>query len=494
MPLNPQFGTLNPSQIQQITSDNYLSFTDGTNDFAQQYLPEIYEAEVERYGNRTLGGFIRMVGAEMPMTSDQVVWSEQNRLHISYDTVQPLAAPGNVLDLFVLPAPAGLTNVITPGMTVVILPKSGGDSIKAYVADSGAAVGSLLNANEIQVFPYRETAAGVATIPVDAVGYKVFVYGSEYPKGSSGVLENVEPSFTQFSNKPVIIRDRYVVSGSDTAQIGWVEVTTEDGATGYLWYLKAESETRLRFEDYLEMVMVEGEVAQVDGAIANLFHTQAQGGITDFNNQNAALLGTEGLFSAIENRGNVFSAFAGALVDFDAILENLDSQGAIEENMLFLDRATELDIDNMLASQNSYGIGGTSYGVFENSEEMALNLQFSGFRRGSYDFYKTSWKYLNDASTRGGSEFFTSGDDIEGVLIPAGTSTVYDQILGTNIRRPFLHVRYRASQTDDRRMKSWITGSVGGAFTSDLDAMEVHFLSERCLCVQGANNFVLMTA
>ena len=494
MPLNPQFGSLNPSQIQQITSDNYLSFTDGTNDFAQQYLPEIYEAEVERYGNRTLGGFIRMVGAEMPMTSDQVVWSEQNRLHISYDTVQPLAAPGNVLDLFVLPAPAGLTNVITPGMTVVILPKSGGDSIKAYVADSGAAVGSLLNANEIQVFPYRETAVGVATIPVDAVGYKVFVYGSEYPKGSSGVLENVEPSFTQFSNKPVIIRDRYAVSGSDTAQIGWVEVTTEDGATGYLWYLKAESETRLRFEDYLEMVMVEGEVAQVDGAIANLFHTQANAGITDFNNQNAALLGTEGLFSAIENRGNVFSAFAGALVDFDAILENLDSQGAIEENMLFLDRATELDIDNMLASQNSYGIGGTSYGVFENSEEMALNLQFSGFRRGSYDFYKTSWKYLNDASTRGGSEFFTSGDDIEGVLIPAGTSTVYDQILGTNIRRPFLHVRYRASQTDDRRMKSWITGSVGGAFTSDLDAMEVHFLSERCLCVQGANNFVLMTA
>tara|TARA_R100001129_G_scaffold66856_1_gene45616 strand:- start:16547 stop:18028 length:1482 start_codon:yes stop_codon:yes gene_type:complete len=493
MPLNPLFGSLNPSQIQQITSDNYLSFTDGTNDFAQQYLPEIYEAEVERYGNRTLGGFIRMVGAEMPMTSDQVVWSEQNRLHISYDTVQPLGAPGNVLDLFVAPT-AGLANVITPGMTVVIMPKSGGDSIKAYVADSGIVTGSALNANEIQVFPYQETSAGGGQIPADAVGYKVFVYGSEYPKGSSGVLENVEPSFTQFSNKPVIIRDRYVVSGSDTAQIGWVEVTTEDGATGYLWYLKAESETRLRFEDYLEMVMVEGENAAVNGASANLFHTQAQAGITDFNAANAALLGTEGLFAAIQARGNVFSAFAGALADFDTILENLDSQGAIEENMLFLDRATELDIDNMLASQNSYGIGGTSYGVFENSEEMALNLQFSGFRRGSYDFYKTSWKYLNDASTRGGSSNFTTGDDIEGVLIPAGTSTVYDQILGTNIRRPFLHVRYRASQTDDRRMKSWITGSVGGAFTSDLDAMEVHFLSERCLCVQGANNFVLMTA
>jgi hypothetical protein len=148
----------------------------------------------------------------------------------------------------------------------------------------------------------------------------------------------------------------------------------------------------------------------------------------------------------------------------------------------------------MLAQQNSYGAGGTSYGVFENSEEMALNLGFSGFRRGSYDFYKTSWKYLNDASTRGSSSNFVNGDNIDGVLIPAGTSTVYDQLLGTNIRRPFLHVRYRASQADDRRMKSWLTGSVGGAQTSTLDAMEVNFLSERCLCVQAANNFVLFTA
>ena len=116
---------------------------------------------------------------------------------------------------------------------------------------------------------------------------------------------------------------------------------------------------------------------------------------------------------------------------------------------------------------------------------MALNFGFSGFRRGSYDFYKTDWKYLNDASTRG-----LTGD-IDGVMIPAGTSTVYDQMLGQNIGRAFLHVRYRASEADDRRMKSWITGSVGGAYTSSLDAMQVHFLSERCLCVQGANNFVL---
>jgi hypothetical protein len=158
--------------------------------------------------------------------------------------------------------------------------------------------------------------------------------------------------------------------------------------------------------------------------------------------------------------------------------------------MFFLNRATSLDFDDMLASLSAGAAGGVAYGLFENSEQMALNLGFSGFRRGSYDFYKTDWKYLNDASTRGGM----ANTSIDGILVPAGTSTVYDQQLGTNIRRPFLHVRYRANQADDRRMKNWITGSVGGAYTSDLDAMQVHFLSERCLVTQGANNFVLFTA
>jgi hypothetical protein len=140
----------------------------------------------------------------------------------------------------------------------------------------------------------------------------------------------------------------------------------------------------------------------------------------------------------------------------------------------------------MLAGLSAGTQGGTAYGVFENSEDMALNLGFTGFRRGSYDFYKTDWKYLNDASTRG----HVGG--IQGVLVPAGTSSVYDQMVGANVRRPFLHVRYRAGQADDRKLKSWVTGSVGGAVSSSIDKMEIHYLSERCLVVQAANNFVLL--
>ena len=483
MSLNPQFGSIVPSPIQTPSPSAYLAFNGGANDFAQQYLPEIYEQEVERYGNRTLSGFLRMVGAEMPMTSDQVIWSEQNRLHISYDQCSVAAAAGgNNASVVTIGGGATATNVISINDTVVLLDPVSGAEAKGIVVNRLPGIGGVGTAT---VQPFANTTFAAQGITIASATIKMFVYGSDYTKGTSigaGVGNSaarisIDPSFTQFANSPVIIRDQYVVTGSDMAQIGWVEVATEDGASGFLWYLKAESETRLRFEDYLEMAMVEGEL-----------NANAGGAVGSYDAAN--LPGTQGLFAAIRARGNVevgFTAAAG-LDNFDAILKNLDTQGAIEENMLFLQRQTSLDFDDMLASISGGFSGGTAFGLFENSEEMALNLGFSGFRRGSYDFYKTDWKYLNDASTRGA---IVGVNSIEGVLVPAGTSTVYDQILGTNIRRPFLHVRYRASQGDDRRMKSWLTGGAGGAMTSTLDAMQVNFLSERCLVTQAANNFVL---
>ena len=454
---------LTPRPTQTLFNDNYLSLSDM--DFTKQFLPEVYEKEVERYGNRTISGFLRMVGAEMPMASDVVVWSEQGRLHAAYDpvvtTTTTVVIPAN--------AAGASQNVIGPGATIVVASANGLVVEKAYVQSVAVVAG---------VATLTVTGYAAAAITVHAAA-KIFVYGSEYAKGTSNAGTSVDAAFEQFNNKPIILRDKYNVNGSDTAQIGWVEVTTEAGTSGYLWYLKSEHEARIRFEDQLEMSMLEAEKA-----VAPIVPTGDFGTSTG-----TQLTGSDGLFSALETRGLVYSDvdFGGAdgLNDFDVILQELDKQGSIEENMMFLNRSASLGIDNMLASVNSAYATGSSYGVFDNSSEMALNLGFSGFRRGSYDFYKTDWKYLNDATTRG------LVGDIEGVLVPAGTSTVYDQSLGQNISRPFLHVRYRASEADDRKMKSWITGSVGGNFTSDEDAMNVHFLSERCLCVQAANNFVL---
>ena len=495
-------GSLNsvPSSQKQALSTNYVDFTStNTEGWAQQYLPDLMEKEAEVFGPRTISGFLAKVGAEEAMTSDRVVWSEQSRLHISL--IGTIDLDGDGLD-----ASTGGSK----GQFTVVSDIDGNIAGDGFtIADHGVRVGDIVllasagKVSRCRIRVVTNQYIGVHAYDEDvltghsevASAATLLVIGSEFAKGKSytnpaGTADADtrganEPTFKTFTNKPIIMKDYYEVSGSDASRIGWVEVSTEQGQSGYLWYLKAEADTRARFTDYLEMAMLESipgsNSTNVDADLG--FSTEADAG-------------TEGLFYAIEQRGNVTSGVSGInaatdLAEFDAILAEFDKQGAIEEYMMFVNRATSLAVDDMLASMNSYGAGGTSYGVFDNDEDMALNLGFSGFRRGSYDFYKSDFRYLNDKATRGGINDAATSAAIRGVIVPAGTSTVYDQQLGKNLKRPFLHVRYRASATDDRKMKTWVTGSVG-ATTSDLDAMTVNFLSERCLVTQGANNFMLL--
>jgi hypothetical protein len=486
-----------PSAMKYTLADNYLDLASTSGQgWAQQYVPDLMEKEAEVFGNRTISGFLSQVGAEEAMTADQVVWSEQGRLHLSFKGhIHDVDATGG--------GDIDITHDIdeTSGFTAANHGIRVNDTV--LVANSEAVVKCLVIevvSARITVSPYNYITLAAAGMSTES-GTKdttIMVYGSEFAKGTSYNSAAAaatdqrganEPTFKSFSNKPIILKDYYEISGSDASRIGWVEVTSEGGASGYLWYLKAEADTRARFTDYVEMAMLEGETNNDTDSGVELL-------VDSFLTADGDKFGTEGLFAAVESRGNSTSGVTGVnaatdLAEFDAILAEFDKQGAIEENMMFVNRATSLAMDDMLASMNSYGAGGTSYGVFNNSEDMALNLGFSGFRRGSYDFYKSDFRYLNDLATRGGINAANAANAIRGVIVPAGTSSVYDQQLGKNMKRPFLHVRYRASQTDDRKMKTWVTGSVGAA-TSALDAMQVHMLSERCLITQGANNFMLM--
>ena len=475
--LNPTFA-LQPSAQKQVLSTNYI-----TNfDFLNQYLPDTYEKEFERYGNRTVASFLRMVGAEMPTNSDMIKWAEQGRLHTKYvNCASAAVAAANtavitISDTSIPGLVAGQTSIgLRVGQTVMISDNTPGSTLSNKGVIS---IAPTPGANTFQVEYYE---AGGQTFG-NAQTLTVFVYGSEFAKGTVGMQGSLEADDVFFSNKPIIMKDTYEVSGSDMAQIGWVEIQTENGANGYLWYLKSEHETRLRFEDYMETAMIEAVPAGT-GSGAETFLSSATGGAFPH-------AGSEGVFFAVNNRGNVWGGGnPTTLAGFDSMIQRLDKQGAIEENVIFVNRNFSFDIDDMLAAQNSYGAGGTSYGLFDNDKEMALNLGFTGFRRG-YDFYKSDWKYLNDPTMRGG----LTGGGVNGLLVPAGSTSVYDQILGKNAKRPFLHVRYRASETEDRRYKTWITGSAGGAATSDLDAMTVNFLTERAVCTLGANNFFLFNS
>ena len=473
---NPTFA-LQPSAEQVVLQSNYI-----TNfDFLNQYLPDTYEKEFERYGNRTVASFLRMVGAEMPSNSDLIKWAEQGRLHTKYVNVTSGAAAGQLTATLTINdtlVPGAGTIAIRVGQTIML-----SDNTAASVLSNKAIVTAVNGALGTIDVAYYEAAGQAMIGGAVADVCSLFIYGSEFQKGAIGMQGQLEADDDIFSNSPIIIKDRYAVSGSDMAQIGWIEVTTENGATGFLWYLKSEHETRLRFEDYLETAMVEAVPAEAASGAAAIVEGIASG---------VGNKGSEGLFYVVEQRGNVFSGGnPTTLAEFDAIIQRLDKQGSIEENVIFLNRQFGFDVDDMLGAIGggyaSTGPGiGASFGLFDNDEEMALNLGFSGFRRG-YDFYKTDWKYLNDPTMRGD----IVGGSVNGILVPAGSTTVYDQVLGKNAKRPFLHVRYRASETEDRRYKTWITGSAGGAATSSLDAMEVNFLSERALCTLGANNFFI---
>jgi len=475
-------GSLNltPASIKATLNTNYLDFT-GTTDttWAQQYLPDLMEKEAEVFGNRTISGFLSQVGAEESMAADQVVWSEQGRLHLTYtctvtDASANLVTINDHIDTNAVYASA--SHGIRIGDTVIL--STATKTVKAVIT-------ALPGAETLTVAPYNSNDLADTRIAMaDADTAVIMVYGSEFAKGTAGQTTANEPSFKSYSNKPIIIKDYYEVSGSDTSKIGWVEVSGEQGQNGYLWYLKAEGDTRARFNDYLEMSMIES----VKGSNDNVVDT--------YLDNAGGSVGTEGMFAAIEDRGNITTGVDGTdvttdLAEFDLILAEFDKQGSIEENMLFLNRKTSLAFDDMLAAINGGYAGGSSFGVFDNSEDMALNLGFSGFRRGSYDFYKSDWKYLNDKGTRGSINDKDTVGAVRGVIIPAGVSSVYDQQLGKNLKRPFLHVRYRASNLESRKMKTWTTGSVGAA-TTDIDKMGIHFLSERCLIVQGANNFMMM--
>jgi len=464
---------------KQTLSTNYVDFTSSSDGWAQQYLPDLMEKEAEIYGKRTISGFLAQVGAEEPSAADRVVWSEQGRLHLAYKaTNEDVSAniftitediDGNTID-------GSTDNVHGIRVGDMVLVSSASLTLRGYV--------SAVNSTTATILPYAEANFDTAGFSdsAGASAYRILVIGSEFEKGTDGRSAANSPKFKSYQNKHIIMKDYYEVSGSDTTSIGWVEISGEEGQNGYLWYLKAEGDTRARFTDYLEMTMLEAETANANaGAIGG-----TDGG--------ALQDGTQGLFQAITTRGHQTTGVTGVnaatdLAEFDAILAVFDANGAIEENMMFVNRSTSLAMDDMLASMNSYGAGGTSYGVFDNEEDMALNLGFSGFRRGSYDFYKSDFKYLNDKGTRGGLNDTVT--NIRGVIIPAGVSSVYDEQLGKNLKRPFLHVRYRQSETESRKMKSWVTGSVGAA-TSGKDVMEIHYLTERCLITQGANNFMLM--
>lgn len=441
--LNNPAPSFTPSAVKKPSAENYIDIFD----YTSQYAPDAYEKLISIYGDQSLTGILFELGSEEAISSDQYIWTEKGRLHTAYNNV---SRAGNVF------TQAG--HVYRVG-EVVACSGNGNFQLGRITAVNDAA-------GTFTAVAYKSAGWLVGT-----TGIKTFISHSEFQKNTGGMEGSLETDFTVLSNKTIIFKDNYIASGSDVTQDSWVQ--TDQG--GFVWYLQSELDGRRRFEDRIEMGLLLGQDAEA-GSDASV----------------AGFDGSEGLFESVRSRGNVFDGLATTLADWDSILKRFDQQGKLREYMYFCDRDQSLAIDDLLGTLNAGYSSGISYGMFNNSEQMSVNLGFIGFRRGSYEFYKTDWKVLNDPTLLG--SVAPADGKVRGLLVPVGDTEVYDgsSTMADRVTRPYLSIKYRVKGAENRRHKTWITGSVGTSTpTNDLDHMRVNHLADRGVCTIGANNFML---
>ena len=201
-----------PAARKQTLITAYIDFTSDAdnNGWQQQYLPDLMEKEAEVFGKRTIAGFLAKVGAEESMASDQVVWSEQGRLHLSYKDCTISSETITIVNEI-----DGVASVSTHGVRPgdMVLVSDANATARCFVTAVGA--------DDITVKPYKYSNLAGAGLSSTC---NVLVFGSEFVKGAVGRDGANTPTFKSFDNKPIIIKDKYEISGSDASHIGWVEV------------------------------------------------------------------------------------------------------------------------------------------------------------------------------------------------------------------------------------------------------------------------------
>ena len=515
---------LSPSPTKSLSGTNYVPTFDYNGADGGQFAPEVLEQEVNRFGDGTFQGFLAAQSAMIPFASSEIIWSEQTRLHRLYTDVDVAARSTNSAAVTIndnLTGNAIDNHTLRVGNTVHIQQEAGKEAKGVVTAIQTTGANAAAGLGRPTVFFYED---GLDTGAQTACTLRI--YGSEFAKGTTGMEGSIEATYELFRVNPIIFKDHYKINGTDTTQIGWLEGVTEEGNTGYMWYLKSKSQTMLRWNDYLESGLVEGVRGNIGGDAGGVGNGQdsyqeISSGAKDPSTPNRAnqtgYKGTPGLFYQIEDRGLVFSSFfdaaigslaASAITQYDTDIEQiifaLEKQAALKDYLWYINRKVDLNTDKWLATKNgpvtqvqngtsaatNPGEGvftkGTNYGDFGMTGDQMMKFGFKGFMWGGYNFAKTDWKYLNDPVQRGAM------GDINGLMLPTGSTSVYDENLGSTVARPFVYVGYRTAGSENRLNKYWMTGSVGGVYTDDEDAMKIHMLSERAIVVQAANNLCLL--
>jgi len=442
------------SAFRQLDPAKYTALGDFINKVDR---PDVREALVKTYGDQGITGFLQMTGAvKANGSASKVEWFEEARLHAKqvgeWDSATQFTVDLNGADDV-----AGNADDVKMFVRVNDVILHGVD--RYVVTDINEGTGAVT----VEVLGTAVAAA------VDGEALSAPIIGNLYAEGSDQPSRFLESNVVYRTNPYMILKETFKVTGSQATNIGYINL----GGGDYRWYIKGEADTRQRFLDKREMMMLLGKN-----------DTATVGGKT--------VQGSEGYFAAIEDRGLVYSSTGSGhsaldtLSELDAIIVELDKQGAAPEYAIYGNTTQMLAIDGMVASLNGSAGFGTvtsgagAFGAFANADQ-AVKLGFKSFGRGGYTFHNKSWKLLNDPTLLGSSAY-------NGVMIPM--TSVIDPKSGE--RAAALEMNYKAVNGYSREMEHWMTGSILGVSNTNEDSLQFNYRSECNLVTRAANQHVLI--
>lgn len=442
--------------------------------------PSNMDLLVKTFGDQGITGFLELTGATKSVaTADEAQWWEEGRIH-RYMRGDLAAAAAGAAAVFTIDQIDGVAvDAAAAGAAeadnfvrlndIILLENGRRFIVTAYTTD---------DTYQISLLPLDKGAVSAALTDRQAN-----VIGNLYAQGTSQPTQFYQTQVTKRTNPLFITKETFHVTGSAATNIGWVDVGNGD----YRWFVKGEMDTRKRFLNQREAMLMYNQLS------ARTTGTQLTSG---------GIVGSEGYFSAIENRGivvdqtgtgaDVIGFGSGEMADMDRIILAIDKEGGASEYAMYVDLATSLAVDNMIAggtgSLTSNGVMG-QFGAFNNKPEMAIQLGFKSFTRGGYTIHKHDWKMLNDPTLGGVFASSTATGAVVGAMLPL--ANVADPKTGD--RSPALEMVYKSAGGYSRDVEHWVTGGgVLGYNTDGDDLAKFNYRSEVALVTRAANQHVLL--
>ena len=477
------------NSLLKSSPDKYISL----GELLKYNKPDNRDLLIKTYGDQGITGFLQLTGATRSAgVQDEVQYWEEGRLHKKFEGAldasagliyvkEEQATSGEYFDNAGIPCRLNDVIMDENGYRYVVT----GTSADANPATAGTAnQDAQITVKRLDGTNAGSTGAtsdlGTFSASTGALTFATFIIiGNIHAQGTKQPNKFYQTDVTKRTNPFLITKETYHVNGSQATNIGWINIGNGD----YRWYVKGEMDTRKRFMNQREMMMLFSEkVSSGNISIPNSPTDQSSTG---------KITGSEGYFQAVEDRGITTTGF-GTNADFsdiDDIIFELDKQGAPSEYAMYVDNVTSLVIDDMLAtglatSALSNGLPG-QFGAFNNDRDMAVQLGFKSFTRGGYTFHKHDWKLLNDPTLLGA---FTT-KPYRGAMVPM--TQVADAKTGA--KAPALEMNFKETNGYSRELEHWVEGGgVLGFKTNDEDVAKFHYRSECNLITRAANQHVVL--